>query len=111
MSAEPFGAARDLLLTHRTDDTRAVSDFRWPSMESFNWALDYIDAVAARNASPALVVVDEDGPARTRTLQQISGRSSRVASFFQALGMKQGDRLLLMLGNEISLWETFLACM
>ena len=111
MSAEPFLAARDLLLTHRTDYTRAVSDFRWPSMESFNWALDYIDAVAARNASPALVVVDEDGTERNCTFQQISERSSRVASFFQALGMKQGDRLLLMLGNEIALWETFLACM
>jgi len=111
MSAEPFLAARDLLLTHRTDYTRAVSDFRWPSMESFNWALDYIDAVAARNASPALVVVDEDGTERNCTFQQISERSSRVASFFQALGMKQGDRLLLMLGNEIELWETFLACM
>src|SRR4026207_1288648 len=111
LSAGAFLSARDLLLTHRTDYTRAVSDFRWPSMESFNWALDYIDAVAARNASPALVVVDEDGTERNCTFQQISERSSRVASFFQALGMKQGDRLLLMLGNEIALWETFLACM
>ena len=80
-------------------------------MDTFNWALDYIDVMAAGNTRPALVVVEEDGTKEVRTFQEISDRSSRVASFFQALGMKRGDRLLLMLGNEVPLWETFLACM
>jgi acetyl-CoA synthetase len=111
MSAQPFLAARDLLLTYRTDYDTAVGSFRWPSMETFNWALDYIDVMATANRRPALVVVDEDGTESVRTFQEMSERSSRVASFFQALGMKRGDRLLLMLGNEVPLWETFLACM
>jgi acetyl-CoA synthetase len=111
MSAEPFLAARDFLLTHRTDYDTAVNSFRWPSMTTFNWALDYLDVMAAGNTRLALVVVEEDGTEHACTFQEISERSSRVASFFRSLGMKRGDRLLLMLGNEVALWETFLACM
>src|SRR5882672_9719153 len=98
MTAHPFLAARDFLLTHRTDYDTAFDGFRWPSMETFNWALDYIDVIAAGNTRPALVVVEDDGTVRVSTFQGISERSSRVASFFRALGMKRGDRLLLMLG-------------
>ena len=61
MSAQQFLAARDFLLTHRTDYDTAVSGFRWPSMDTFNWALDYIDVMAAGNTRPALVVVEDDG--------------------------------------------------
>ena len=110
MTAHPFLAARDFLLAHRTDYDTAVDGFRWPSMETFNWALDYIDVIAAGNTRPALVVVEDDGTRRVSTFQEISERSSRVASFFRTLGMKRGDRLLLMLGNEIALWDTLLAC-
>lgn len=111
MSAQPFLAARNFLLEHRTNYDTAVDAFRWPWMSTFNWALDYIDIMAAGNTRRALVVVEEDGTEQVRTFQQISDRSSRVASFFRSLGMQRGDRLLLMLGNEVALWETFLACM
>ena len=111
MSAQAFLDARDFLLAHRADYDTAVDGFRWPSMDTFNWALDYIDIMAAGNARPALAVLDDDGTLEVRTFQEIADRSSQVASFFQSLGMKRGDRLLLMLGNEVSLWETFLACM
>jgi acetyl-CoA synthetase len=111
MSAEAFLTARDFLLQHRTDYETAVAAFRWPSMSRFNWALDYIDVMAAGNTRRALVVAEEDGTHQVRTFEQMSRRSTRVASFFRSLGMKRGDRLLLMLGNEVALWETFLACM
>ena len=69
-------------------------------METFNWGFDYLDVIAAGNAQPALVVVEEDGTKEVRTFQEISEGSNRVASFFRTLGMEPGDRLLLMLGNE-----------
>src|SRR5438045_8633652 len=111
MFAERFSAARELLLTYRTDYDTAVDAFRWPSMNTFNWALDYFDVLAAGNMQRALVVVEEDGMERVCTFQEISERASRVASFFRSLGMNRGDRLLLMLGNDVALWETFLASM
>jgi acetyl-CoA synthetase len=41
----------------------------------------------------------------------LSLRSSQVANFLLAQGMKRGDHLLLLLGNVVPLWETMLAAM
>ena len=38
--APQFLAARDLLLAHRTDWAQARELFRWPTLGSFNWAID-----------------------------------------------------------------------
>ena len=107
-----FKAARDFLLAHRTDHATAYRDFRWPEPTHFNWALDWFDAELAHGDSanrPALTIVG-DGAA-SLTFAELSERSSRVANALRALGVKRGDRVLLMLGNVAPLWETMLAAM
>ena len=107
-SAE-FLKARDFLLAHRTDCEFAYSNFRWPRLDEFNWALDYFDVMAAGNAGPALWVVDETGAEVRLSFAAMSERSNRVAGFLRELGVRRGDRILVMLGNEVPLWETLLA--
>ena len=109
--AASFLASRDFLLTHRTDYETAVREFTWPREERFNWALDYFDTIAAGNDRPALHIVEEDGTQTIRSFADLSAASNRVASFLSDLGARRGDRLLLMLGNEVALWETLLAAM
>ncbi|MDF2643356.1 MAG: acetyl-CoA synthetase [Pseudomonas sp.] len=104
-----FLAARDFLLAHRTDYETAARDFHWPHLSEFNWALDYFDTMAKDNPSPALWIVQEDGTERQYSFQELSERSNRVANHMRALGVKRGERILLMLGNDIALWETMLA--
>jgi acetyl-CoA synthetase len=41
----------------------------------------------------------------------MSAASNRVANLLRAAGMRRGDRLMVMLGNEVALWETLLAAM
>ncbi len=106
-----FLAARDFLLAQRTDYAAAVRGFAWPQLANFNWALDYFDAMAAGNARVALHVVEESGAEEKRTFAELSARSDQVASHLRGLGVARGDRVLLMLGNEVPLWETMLACM
>ena len=110
-SIAAFIEARDFLLRHRTDYDTAVRDFRWPVLKHFNWALDYFDWMAAGNNSVALHIVDEDKTEHVRSFAELSAQSNRVANFLEKLGARKGDRLLLMLGNEIALWETLLAAM
>lgn len=104
-----FLAARDFLLAHRTDYTTAARDFRWPQLNEFNWALDYFDDMARNNAATALWIVEEDGSERRYSFEELAQRSNRVANHLRSLGVKRGERVLLMLGNHIALWETMLA--
>jgi acetyl-CoA synthetase len=106
-----FLEARDFLLAHRTDYDAAVRGFRWPQLERFNWALDYFDSMAAGNAHTALHVVEETGAEGKRSFAELAVRSNQVANHLRGLGVARGDRVLLMLGNEVPLWETMLACM
>jgi len=106
---QPFLAARDFLLAHRTDYATAARDFRWPQLGEFNWALDYFDAMAEGNAATALWIVEEDGSEQRYSFQQLATRSNQVANHLRSLGVRRGDRVLLMLGNDVALWETMLA--
>lgn len=108
-AAGPFLAARDFLLAHRADYATAVRDFRWPQLNEFNWALDYFDTMAKDNAANALWIVEEDGSEQQYSFEQLSLRSNQVANHLRALGVRRGERILLMLGNDVALWETMLA--
>ncbi|MBN8889348.1 MAG: AMP-dependent synthetase [Rhodospirillales bacterium 70-18] len=112
MSLEAFRAARDFLLTHRTDYHTAYTHFRWPEMQGFNWALDWFDGVLAKGDTanaPALRITGA-GEAEL-TFAELSARSNSVAQGLRALGVARGDRILLMLGNIAPLWEIMLAAM
>jgi len=105
-----FLAARDFLLAQRTDYAAAVRGFRWPELTHFNWALDYFDPMARENARVGLHVVEETGSEEKLSFAELAQRSDRVANFLRGLGVVRGDRVLLMLGNEVALWEAMLAC-
>ena len=104
-----FHEARDLLLRHRTDYDAAYREFCWPVLDRFNWALDHFDVIARGNASTALHIVGEDGSQTRHSFEEMAVRSSQVANYLHGLGVKRGDRILLMLGNELALWEVMLA--
>ena len=105
-----FTQARDFLLRHRSDYPTAYRDFQWPRLTEFNWALDYFDAMARGNDATALHIVAEDGGEVRRSFAQLSARSGQVANWLRAQGVQRGDRILLMMGNELPLWELMLAC-
>ena len=112
MSAERFKAARDTLFAHRADHGAAYREFRWPNLDRFNWALDWFDTELANGplaGQPALKIVG-DGAAEL-TFAELTARSNRIANGLRALGVARGDRILLMLGNVVPLWEVMLAAM
>lgn len=104
-----FIEARDQLLRLREDLDTAQREFRWPAFENFNWVRDYFDVIAAGNDAAALRVIDDLGGDETLSFAQLSRRASQVANFFKAQGVGPGDRILIMLGNVVPLWETTLA--
>ena len=112
MNAAAFKAARDFpvreshRLRHRAcrlplAGTGQISTTRWTGSTP-NWR-------TAAGPPPALKIVG-DGAA-TRTFAELSAASNRIANGLRALGVKRGERILLMLGNVVPLWEVMLAAM
>ena len=65
--------------------------------------------MAKGNDNPALWIVEEDGSESKLSFAEMSARSNRVANWLRKQGVKRGERILIMLGNEVPLWETMLA--
>jgi acetyl-CoA synthetase len=109
---DDFRAARDQLLAARQDYRQARTSFEWPRPAEFNFALDWFDAIAAdpeRGGNPALVIVEQDGSATRRSFAELSARSNQVANWLRGQGVRRGDRMIIMLGNQVELWELVLA--
>ena len=110
---EVFRAARDLLVECQTDYERARAEFEWPRFEHFNFGFDWFDRLAqdpARQDVPALIIAEDDGRSTERTFAELSAASNRAANWLAEQGLRRGDRLILMLNNQVELWEFMLAC-
>jgi acetyl-CoA synthetase len=106
-----FRAARDFLLEHRTDYETAYANFSWPRPEHFNFAIDWFDGVLAAEHPhrAALRLIEADGTDASYTFAELSARSDQLAGWLRGAGVGRGMRLLVLLGNQIELWETTLA--
>lgn len=102
---EVLRSARDRLVDVMGDYDKAVETFAWPRLTGpFNWATDWFDAIATGNDGVALWIVEEDGREQKVTFDEMSRRSDRVATWLRGLGVGKGDRVILMLGNQVELW-------
>lgn len=109
---DDFREARDRLLTLHSDYHQARREFVWPRFTEFNFALDWFDQIAAdpeKAGNPALVIVEQDGSATRRSFADLAARSNQVANWLRSQGMRRGDRMIVMLGNQVELWELMLA--
>jgi acetyl-CoA synthetase len=111
-ATEAYRAARDQLINLREDQQRAVAEFRWPDVgEKWNWAHDWFDAIARGNDRPALVLTEEDGARASYSFDEMAHRSDQVAALLASLGLGRGDAVIVMLNNQVELWDTMLAIM
>jgi acetyl-CoA synthetase len=112
-SSVSLRAARDFLLEHRIDYDTAYAQFGWPRPQHFNFAIDWFDAVLAAEHpnQTALHLIEADGSQARYTFAELSGRSDQLAGWLRAEGVGRGTHVLVLLGNQVELWETTLAAM
>lgn len=113
-NTDRYREARDRLVTVISDYDKAIDTFAWPRIEGrFNWATDWFDVIArqnpGRNERTALWITEQDGSEQKISFAEMADRSDRVATWLADLGVSKGDRVILMLGNQVELWESMLA--
>jgi acetyl-CoA synthetase len=102
--------ARDQLFEVIGDYDKAIETFSFPRLTgTFNWATDWFDVIARANDRTALWIVEDNGGEQKITFAEMADRSDRVATWLAQLGVGKGDRVILMLGNQVELWESMLA--
>ncbi len=112
-TTQKFKEVRDKLIELREDYDAARDYFEWPRFEEFNFALDWFDHLGTdpeTKDNEALVISEMDGSETRRTFAELSARSGQLANWLASVGVKRGDRVMLMLNNQVELWETMLAC-
>jgi acetyl-CoA synthetase len=87
-----------------------VTSFKAKKLEKFNFAYDVVDRLAKDKPEKlAMVWCNEAGDEKFITFAEMKRESDRAASFFQSLGIKKGDVVMLILKRHYEFWYCFLA--
>ncbi|MBQ9968405.1 MAG: AMP-binding protein, partial [Oscillospiraceae bacterium] len=98
---------RDFIIPTETDGRLTAISFK--NEETFNFAFDVVDAIAERKPDKlAMLHLSEDGTERRFTFKDIKKESARAANYFKSLGIKRGDRVMLVLKRHYQFWFSIL---
>ena len=78
--------------------------------DKFNFAFDCVDAIATNTPDKlAMLHIDRDKNERRFTFNDMKRRSNQTANYFKSLGIKKGDRVMLVLKRHYQFWFCMLA--
>ena len=79
------------------------------NLDKFNFAFDIVDALAEKYPEKlAMVHVANDFTERRFTFKEISDWSNKVANYLISLGIKRGDKVMLVLKRHWQFWPIIL---
>ncbi|MBE6969232.1 MAG: cupin domain-containing protein [Ruminococcaceae bacterium] len=95
---------------HAEEDERgALVNLRYEDAESYNFAFDTVDAIARREPDKlAMLHIANDMTERRFSFKDIKDASSQSANYFKSLGIKRGDRVMLVLKRHYQFWFAIL---
>ena len=92
------------------DENRRLKELRFSNTESFNFAFDIVDELGRAHPDKlAMVHVANDMTERRFTFKDIKDASSQAANYFTSLGIRRGDRVMLVLKRHYQFWFAILA--
>ena len=78
--------------------------------EEFNFAFDVVDELGTTKPEKlAMLHISENGTERRFTFQDMKKESARTANYFKSMGIKRGDRVMLVLKRHYQFWLSILA--
>jgi acyl-coenzyme A synthetase/AMP-(fatty) acid ligase len=93
------------------DYEQTCRDFRWDVPEHYNFAFDVVDRWGDDAEKLAMLWVNERGDEKRLTFGDFTARSNQVANALRTLGIRKGDRILIMLPRVPEWWEAVLGMM
>ena len=99
---------RDFITPTKEDGRLTAISFH--NENKFNFAFDIVDELANRQPEKlAMLHLSEDGTERRFTFLDMKKESARTANYFKSLGIRKGDRVMLVLKRHYQYWFSVLA--
>ncbi len=87
-----------------------LMDISFEKTDEFNFAFDIVDKIAKKSPDKvAMIHIARDMTERVFTYQQIKEYSCQTANYFRSLGIRKGDRVMLVLKRHYQFWFSILA--
>lgn len=87
-----------------------VKGFKVEVPENFNFAFDVMDRLAKETPDDlAMIHIDDDKKRRDYSFAFFARESAKLANGLKKLGLKKGDRVMVILYRKVEFWITMLA--
>ena len=94
----------------KKDDKKRLVGIDFMNEDKFNFAFDIVDVLAETHPNKtAMIYVSNTKQEKTFTFSDMSRYSSMTANYFESLGIKRGDRVMLVLKRHYQFWFSILA--
>jgi len=91
------------------DENGTPTSIKFKNTENFNFAFDLIDALADKEPDKlAMLHISRDKTERRFTFKDMKKASNQAANYFKSLGIKKGDRVMLILKRHYQYWFAML---
>ncbi|MBO5286065.1 MAG: AMP-binding protein [Clostridia bacterium] len=92
------------------DENGALQKIDFKNTESFNFGFDVVDAIADKYPDKlAMLYVDKFHQEKRFTFKDIKRASNQCANYFASLGIKKGDKVMLVLKRHYQFWFSMVA--
>ncbi len=92
------------------DENGSLRHIEFKNTERFNFGFDIVDAIADKYPDKlAMLHLDVNRQERRFTFKDMKQYSNRTANYFASLGIKQGDRVMLVLKRHYQFWFAMVA--
>ena len=91
------------------DEHGIMTGLNYANTDSYNFAFDTVDAIARKDPDKlAMIHIANDMTERRFTFKDMKDASSQSANYFKSLGIKRGDRVMLVLKRHYQFWFAIL---
>ncbi|MCQ2470904.1 MAG: AMP-binding protein [Clostridia bacterium] len=85
------------------------TSIKFKNTENFNFAFDVVDALATTKPEKlAMLHISKDKTERRFTFRDMKRASNQCANYFKSLGIKKGDKVMLVLKRHYQFWFAML---
>ncbi len=110
LARQPRESVADPFIDAFLDENGILKEIQFKNQENFNFAFDVVDEIARRSPDKlAMVHVDREKRQRSFTFSDISRLSSQTANYLESLGVKRGDKVLVVLKRHYQFWYVITA--